>query len=148
MKILQISSAQSLGGGERHLADLVNGLTLRGHEVFVALRPNSPLVQELEVPRERIITLALRNSLDAASARELSRLVKRNKIEIVHAHMARDYPLAAFAVRKNPAALVITRHVLFELTVPGSRAPEPPNHAVSEAVYSTSSSGVGAARKD
>lgn len=116
MKVLQISSAQSLGGGERHLADLVKGLTRRGHEVFVALRPNTPLIAELEsVPRERIVTLALRNSLDATSARELSRLVRKNQIEIVHAHMARDYPLAAFAVRKNSARLVVTRHVLFPL---------------------------------
>ena len=47
LRILQISSAQSLGGGERHLADLANGLARRGHDVYVALRPNSPLIQEL-----------------------------------------------------------------------------------------------------
>jgi glycosyltransferase involved in cell wall biosynthesis len=38
------------------------------------------------------------------------------KIEIVHAHMARDYPLAAYAVRRNTGArLIVTRHVLFPL---------------------------------
>ena len=118
LKILQISSAQSLGGGERHLADLANGLAVRGHDVYAALRPNSPLVTELnEIPSANITALPLRNSVDAKSAQELSRLVRKNKIQIVHAHMARDYPLAAYAARRNPGArLIITRHVLFPLS--------------------------------
>jgi glycosyltransferase involved in cell wall biosynthesis len=117
LKILQISSAQSLGGGERHLADLANGLASRGHEVYLALRPESPLIDELKrIPRENLTTLPLRNSLDASSARDLSKLVRRNQIQIVHAHMARDYPLASYAVRKNHnSRLIVTRHVLFPL---------------------------------
>jgi glycosyltransferase involved in cell wall biosynthesis len=118
LKILQISSAQSLGGGERHLADLANGLARRGHHVYAALRPNSPLIGELKaVPAENVTTVPLRNSLDAKSARDLSKLVTRNRIEIVAVHMARDYPLAAYAVRMNPGSrLIVTRHVLFPLS--------------------------------
>jgi glycosyltransferase involved in cell wall biosynthesis len=117
LRILQISSAQSLGGGERHLADLARGLVHRGHEVHVALRPNSSLVAELQdLKPENIHTLPLRNSLDAKSARSLASLVRKHKIEIVHAHMARDYPLAAYASRRNPGSkLIVTRHVLFPL---------------------------------
>lgn len=117
LRILQISSAQSLGGGERHLVDLAKGLVSRGHEVDLALRPKSPLIQELHsIPAKRIHTLALRNALDVPSARELARLVNKNKIQIVHAHMARDYPLAAYAARRNAGArLIVTRHVMFAL---------------------------------
>ena len=117
LKILQISSAQSLGGGERHLADLANGLAGRGHDVYFALRPGSPLMTELtNVRRGSLTTLPLRNSLDARSAQDLARLVRRNQIQIVHAHMARDYPLAAYAARTNPGSrLIVTRHVLFPL---------------------------------
>src|ERR1700674_2826099 len=51
MRILQICSARTLGGGERHLADLANGLARRGHEVYPALVPNSALQNELaELP--------------------------------------------------------------------------------------------------
>jgi glycosyltransferase involved in cell wall biosynthesis len=118
LKILQLSSAQSLGGGERHLADLANGLVDRGHEVFVALRPRSAVNDELtKIAKENIATLPLRNSLDVRSARDLAKLVRKNSIQIVHAHMARDYPLAAYAVRRNPASrLILTRHVLFPLS--------------------------------
>jgi glycosyltransferase involved in cell wall biosynthesis len=117
LKILHISSAQTLGGGERHLIDLANALVARGHEVFAVVRPASPLIAELTgLPRENIVTMPLRNALDAPSARSLARAARKHEIEIVHAHMARDYPLASYAVRRNPGArLIITRHVLFPL---------------------------------
>ena len=85
--------------------------------MYLALRPKSPLIGELKkVARENVTTLSLRNSLDAKSARELSKLVRRHKIQVVHAHMARDYPLAAYAVWQNKdVRLIVTRHVLFRL---------------------------------
>jgi glycosyltransferase involved in cell wall biosynthesis len=116
LRILQISSAKSFGGGERHLTDLANGLARRGHELFFALRRNSPLIPELNDPSQ-VTSVPLRNSFDAQSARTLSRLVRKQKIQIIHAHMARDYPLAAYAARTNPSAkLIVTRHVLFRLS--------------------------------
>jgi glycosyltransferase involved in cell wall biosynthesis len=117
VRILHINSARSIGGGERHLADLANALTQRGHEVYAAIPSRSPLREELyALPLQNIFTLRLRNALDITSALELSRLVREHRIEIVHAHLARDYPLAALATRRNrKAKLVITRHVLFPL---------------------------------
>src|SRR5262249_15568300 len=98
MIILQVSSARSLGGGERHLVDLAKGLTQRGHDVFVALVPASPLPAELSnLPDENFIELPLRNALDIGSARKLAQFAARNHVDIIHAHLARDYPLAAAA---------------------------------------------------
>lgn len=117
MKILQISSARTLGGGERHLADLALQLARRGHEVHVALAPGSPLRAELStLPRRQLHIIAPRHALDVVSASRLARVLRENAIEILHAHMARDYPVAALAARRAPGArLVITRHVLFPL---------------------------------
>jgi glycosyltransferase involved in cell wall biosynthesis len=116
MKILQICSARQLGGGEKHLADLANGLARRGHAVYAALMPSSPLLAELEsVPEQNVVELPMRNSLNVASALKLARFVRQHQIEIVHAHVARDYPLAALAARRAGARLVLTRHVLFPL---------------------------------
>jgi glycosyltransferase involved in cell wall biosynthesis len=117
LRILQISSARTLGGGERHLADLAGALARRGHEVYAALVSHTPLRAELNaLPPENIFTLRLRNAFDITSALELARLVRKHKIEIVHAHMARDYPLAALAVKRvRSSKLIITRHVLFRL---------------------------------
>jgi mannosyltransferase len=42
--------------------------------------------------------------------------VKEHKVDIIHAHVARDYPLAAFAsARAANIPYVLTRHVLFPL---------------------------------
>jgi glycosyltransferase involved in cell wall biosynthesis len=116
MKILQICSARELGGGEKHLADLANGLARRGHDVFAALIPASPLRAELSsVPSQNILELAMRNSLNVRSILKLARFVRQHEIDIVHAHIARDYPLAASVARRAGARLVLTRHVLFPL---------------------------------
>ena len=121
MKILQICSAKSLGGGERHLLDLVKGLVARGHDVHVAVRPNSPLIPELRPARyatsPKTHLMPLRNSVDVWSARALAQLVRRHNIQIVHAHLARDYPLGSYAMLRNRSArLIITRHVLFPMS--------------------------------
>jgi glycosyltransferase involved in cell wall biosynthesis len=111
MKILQVCSASEMGGGEVHVADLVRGLTTRGHAVYLAVRPDSPL----RGPLAGVITswheLPLRNSLDLQSAHAIAQIVAENGIDIVHAHMGRDYLVAALACKQtNNVKLVLTRH--------------------------------------
>jgi glycosyltransferase involved in cell wall biosynthesis len=114
LRVLQISSARSFGGGEKHLVDLTKSLIERGHDVFVAVRPRSPLIERLD--GVNIFTVPLRNSFDILSASQLKRIICEHEIEIVHAHLGRDCPLASFAVRNTNAKLIITRHVLFPLS--------------------------------
>jgi glycosyltransferase involved in cell wall biosynthesis len=116
LNILQISSASSFGGGERYVADLTNALVARGHDVYVAVRPGSPLPPHLQLSPKKILTLPLRNALDVQSAHVLDRFVRQKQIDVVHAHMARDYSLASYAARRNRhTKFIATRHVLFKL---------------------------------
>ena len=111
MKILQICSATEMGGGEVHVADLVRGLASRGHAVYLAVRPDSPLREPLAGVIASWHEMALRNSLDLQSARAISDLVNSHGIDIIHAHMGRDYLVAALASRNaRRAKLVLTRH--------------------------------------
>jgi glycosyltransferase involved in cell wall biosynthesis len=117
MKILQISSAKTFGGGERHLVDLSKGLIKRGHEIFVVVRPTCEWQSKLEfLPQGNIFPVSIRNSFGIFSAQRIAGFIKRNNIEIVHAHVARDYFPTSLACRiaKTPK-FVITRHVLFPL---------------------------------
>ena len=117
MRILQLSSARHFGGGERHFVDLANTLFARGHDVYIALRPDSPLKNELsKIPQDNFLTVSLSNSLDIGSAWKVRRFARARRIEIVHAHVARDYPLAALGIGGTNARLVLTRHVLFPLS--------------------------------
>ena len=117
MRIVQICSARDLGGGEKHLADLANALATRGHDVYALVVPRSPLCVELSaLPKQNIVELPMRNSLNLISVFKLARFLRERRIEIIHAHMARDYPLAALAAsRADGTQLVLTRHVLFQL---------------------------------
>ena len=116
MRILHICSARSIGGGEKHVASLANSLAQRGHDVFVALAPDSPLrVLLQDVPRDHIIELPMRNALSLGSAWKLARLARLHAVQIIHAHVGRDYPLAALAAGRSSAQLVLTRHVMFPL---------------------------------
>ena len=118
MRILQINSARTLGGGERHFSDLANALAARGHEVFAALRPGSSLRERLtRLPEANVFELPLRNAADLPTARRLARIARERGVEIVHAHLARDYPVAALAARgAKGARLVVTRHVPFRMS--------------------------------
>ena len=87
-----------------------------GHEVFAATTPESPILPELkELPAGHILKLPFRKPFDVASAWRLRRFARDRDIEIVHAHMARDYPLASLAAGGERPRLVLTRHVLFPM---------------------------------
>ncbi len=117
MRILHISSARTFGGGERHFVDLCRGLTLRGHEIFAALRPTNEWQARLDfLPPENILRVSLRNSFGVLSAQKIAEFIRANDIEIVHAHAARDYIPSSLACRMaKTAKFVLTRHVLFPL---------------------------------
>lgn len=111
MKILQVCSAESLGGGEQHVIDLTRALIERGHELYLAVRPDSPLREAL---RDEPITwreLGLRNALDVISAQQLAALIRREGIDVLHAHVARDYIFSGIAARiARPVRFFLTRH--------------------------------------
>lgn len=116
VRIMYISSALTYGGGERHLVDLARKMTDRGHEVFIGLRPTNQWEDRFSfVPRERFLHVSVRNSFGMLSANRIARFLNRNKIDLLHAHVARDYLAAAVAARSAKARLVITRHVMFPM---------------------------------
>jgi len=99
VRILQISSAKTFGGGERHLIDLCRGLATRGHEIFVALRPTNEWQERFDfLPKGNFLHVSLRNSFGVLSAQKIAEYVGENKIEIVHAHLGRDYIPAGFGL--------------------------------------------------
>ena len=110
MRILQVCSADALGGGEYHVADLCRALSERGHELHLAARRGSALGLLLAEEPVEVHELPLRNATDVASSLELARLIRRLKIDVIHGHVARDYPVCGLAARLSRAALFLTRH--------------------------------------
>jgi glycosyltransferase involved in cell wall biosynthesis len=116
MRILYISSATTFGGGERHLVDLSSEMAARGHEIFFALRPTNQWQEHLNfLPGENFLHVSIRNSFGMFSAKRVARFIDANNIEILHAHVARDYLAASVACRNARAKFILTRHVMFPL---------------------------------
>jgi len=113
-KLLEISSAMHMGGGEIHFINLLAGLAGDQCDVYAAVRPGSPLIPKLREIPVPVYTLSLRNTLDFFSALNLRRLSDRLEADILHAHVARDYLIAAAACGKR-RRLVLTRHLLLPM---------------------------------
>ncbi len=115
MKILQVCSAESLGGGERHVIDLTRALIARGHQLHLAVRPDSPLFDALAGEPVTWYELGLRNALDVISAHALASVIRSERIDVLHAHVARDYTYCGIAARMarkkgQPVRFFLTRH--------------------------------------
>ncbi len=110
LRILQVCSADSVGGGERHVIDLTRALAERGHELHLAVRRSSPFRDLLADDRVHWHELPLRNATDIQSSRRLGVLLRAHEIDLLHGHVARDYPLCGLAARMTGANLFLTRH--------------------------------------
>ncbi len=116
MRILQINSAQGWGGGEAHTLMLAQGLRARGQTVVLACQPGSAIAERFGAEGFDQYPLPLRGELDLFTAWQLADYQQAHGFDIVHAHLARDYPVAAYATLRAPRMqLVLTRHVLFPL---------------------------------
>ncbi len=106
MRILQVCSADVLGGGEVHVIELTGKLREHGHRVEVAGRSGGPL--DLDY------AFGFRNALDFSTAYKLRRIVRRERFDVVHAHVARDYSIVATALAGLAGPrLIFTRQLIF-----------------------------------
>jgi glycosyltransferase involved in cell wall biosynthesis len=117
LKVLHISSARNYSGTERHIVDLCRSLQQRGHDVFVALRPTSDWQHRLDfLPPENIFHVSIRHSFGVLSAMQIAEFAREKEIDIIHAHVARDYiPANIASLAAKPAKFVLTRHMLSPL---------------------------------
>ena len=113
MRLLHINSAKNWGGGEAHTHIVCRGLKEQGFDVVLACREKSAIKDAFEKDGIKTIQLRLRNALDLGSAYAMARFCRQNNINIIHAHLGRDYWLAAWTKLFNPSVhVVLTRHVL------------------------------------
>jgi len=107
MRVLQVSSPLQLGGGETHVIELTEMLRHLGHDVIVIGRRGAAVKPQIE--------FSFLNSFDVHTVLRLRALLKREHFDIVHAHVARDYPLVLAAASGLPVKVVLTRHLLYPI---------------------------------
>jgi glycosyltransferase involved in cell wall biosynthesis len=112
MRILHLITELELGGAERLLATTLPRLDRKRFEVSVAyLYGNAPLRVELERAGIRVTKLDSRRKLDFAAFARLGRLLRDERIEILHTHLIQADLLGFFAARRVRVPIVVsTKH--------------------------------------
>jgi glycosyltransferase involved in cell wall biosynthesis len=92
------------------------GLRERGHDVTIVSRPDAKLQSRAQVHRVAFAGVPLRNGFDVPSIRDLRRLIRDRKPDVIHVHKGVAHSLALAATVLHPVpAFVVNRGVSFPL---------------------------------
>ncbi len=115
---LHIDTARTWRGGQNQVLLTVNGLRAVGQRATLVAHPDGELRKRAAEGLD-LVPLAPRTEMDLSAAWRLSRVVRRLKPDIVHAHDPHGVAMAALALAMSTAspapALVASRRVDFHL---------------------------------
>ena len=113
VRLLVVVDSLEVGGAERHVVDLAVALARKGYEVTVACSVAGGLSEPLEeanVPVRQLLDELVKRRVSVAFARELRRLIKEERFDLVHAHIYASAAAATIAVLGTGVPLVVTEH--------------------------------------
>jgi glycosyltransferase involved in cell wall biosynthesis len=113
--VLHIDTEHGWRGGERQALWLAGELARRGHRSFVATRAGEPLAQRAGEAGLQVVLCNPFGELDPRAALQLRSTIKRERIDVVHAHTAHAVALGALATIGTHTPMVVARRVDFPL---------------------------------
>jgi len=117
LRILQLyPKSDYFTGAAVQLLELAAGLRRRGHDVVVATRDGGAWAEKCAAASTPYYPVPMRSELDLASVAPLVRILRRHRIQIVHAQKGRARTLALMAsLFTRIPAIVLNRGVSFPL---------------------------------
>ncbi|MBI5208109.1 MAG: glycosyltransferase family 4 protein [Candidatus Firestonebacteria bacterium] len=117
MRILELTDACSWSGGIEQLVLLTKGLVEKGHEIFIGCNSKSRLFKYAEGDKDIVpIVFDMHKEIDIKTIREIIKFVRKNKIDIIHAHHSKAHTLGFIASLWLPETVFIyTRRVIFKI---------------------------------
>ena len=115
MRILELIASMDSGGAETHLCTLVGALCKDGHKIYV-ISSGGRMVEELERhgASHRSVSARVASPWGLLRARRiLKETLKRETIEVIHAHSRVWAFLASGVARRRNIPLVVTDHARF-----------------------------------
>src|SRR5262245_43802077 len=120
MVSLHVDTARTWRGGQNQVLLTVNGLRALGHQATLVAHPDGELRRRVAEGLD-LIPLAPRSEMDLSAAWTFSRLLKRLKPDVIHAHDPHGVAMASLALSLSGAsadegaALIASRRVDFHL---------------------------------
>jgi glycosyltransferase involved in cell wall biosynthesis len=113
VRLLLVVDSLEVGGAERQVVDLAVALQRNGYEVTVACSVAgdlSSVLEEAGVPVRPLLDRLAKRRFSVAYAWRLRRLLRRERFDLVHAHIYASTVAAAIATLGTGVLLVITEH--------------------------------------
>jgi glycosyltransferase involved in cell wall biosynthesis len=115
VKILHLDTERTWRGGERQVLWLADELRKRGHRNWIACRPDFPLEKEARAAGIEVFPISPLFEMDPLAALKLQGLLRRERMDVLHAHTGHAVGLGALATLPLPVKLAATRRVDFHL---------------------------------
>ncbi|HXJ79334.1 MAG TPA: glycosyltransferase [Candidatus Methylomirabilis sp.] len=109
--VLHTESSPGLGGQEIRTLREARWTAARGWRVILAGRPDGLLVERARQLGIEAVALPMKAAWDVRAMTHLLRLIRRERVDIVHTHSSVDAWLAGMAARAGRVPVVRTRHV-------------------------------------
>jgi len=114
-RVLHVDTEHGWRGGERQALWLATELARRGHRSIVAARAGEPLAIRSTEAGLDVVPCSPLGELDPRAALQLHAAIRRERIDVVHAHTAHAVAIGALATIGTRTPMVVARRVDFPL---------------------------------
>jgi len=119
LRVLHMNTEPTWRGGEQQSLYLMDGLAERGVYSVLAAQPGKPMAERAEAHGHKVVRQRMRGEADALAILALSRLMRRERVSIVHCHTSHAHTLGAVAAglirRSRRPKVVVSRRVDFSI---------------------------------
>ena len=115
LRVLHIDTERGWRGGERQALWLATELAKRGHRSVIAARAGEPLALRAAEAGIKVLRCSPLGELDPRAALQLRAAIRRDGIDVVHAHTSHAVAAGALATIGTGIPMVVARRVDFPL---------------------------------
>ena len=106
--LLYVFDNLEFGGGERVFAQIINRLSGKKYKIMVACLPTGEFIEKIEGSGAQIKSVDMKNRFNPGVILQLSRLIKKEKVDIVHSQGARADFFARMAAKLGGTPIVVS----------------------------------------
>lgn len=110
IKVLEVIRQGEIGGGESHVLDLIYGFNKEEIEPIAMAFTDGHMIDLLKQQGIKCYVVKTQKAFDPRIQQEITRIIKEERIQIIHAHGSRAASNMIWAARKLHLPLVYTVH--------------------------------------